>query len=65
MEFDELILGFARTLRKGGVQVSPGEIEDALMALKIAGIENFKTVLSCTLVKRTLDKTVFEKLAGA
>lgn len=60
---EKRILEFVHALRRGGVRVSPGEVFDALEAVKVYGFYNpnkFYTILKATLVKSETDGAVFD-----
>jgi hypothetical protein len=60
----ENIAYFARTLRRAGLPMGTGQIEDAQAAVQAAGIESrevFKAALAATLVKRHEHLPVFEQ----
>jgi uncharacterized protein with von Willebrand factor type A (vWA) domain len=59
------ILALARVLRQHGVRVSPDEAAEAARAAALVGLEDrglFRAALRSTLVKRTADVPVFERL---
>lgn len=65
MGFEARIVEFAELLRQSGVRVSPGEVEDATIALREVGLEHRETsraALFTTLVKRARDRDPFERL---
>lgn len=60
---EQKLLEFVHTLRRGGLRVSPGELIDALEALKFFGLqdpEKFYVILKTTLVKNEMDRAVFD-----
>ena len=62
---DEHILRFVAALRAAGVRVSPPEAADALTAAGSVPIDDrttFKAALRSSLVKRSLDRDIFERL---
>lgn len=65
MGFEARIVEFAELLRQNGVRVSPGEVEDASLALREVGLEDRETAhaaLFSTLVKRARDRDLYERL---
>lgn len=65
MALDARIVEFAELLRQNGVRVSPGEVEDASLALREIGLESRESVqaaLASTLVKRSRDRLLFERV---
>jgi len=59
------IVEFAELLRQNGVRVSPGEVEDAVRALREVGLASRETVraaLASTLVKRSRDRFLFDRV---
>jgi uncharacterized protein with von Willebrand factor type A (vWA) domain len=62
---DQRILEFIDALRASGVRITLSENIDCFRALEIAGLNDkatFKSTLRSTLVKRTADLPVFEKI---
>ena len=62
---DERLIEFANLLRRNGVRVSPAENLDSFEALRILGLgsrEVLKNGLRATMVKRSVDVTVFDEL---
>lgn len=65
MGLEARIVEFAELLRQNGVRVSPGEVEDASLALRAVGLherEAAHAALFSTLVKRARDRALFERL---
>lgn len=65
MALEARLVEFAELLRQGGVRVSPGEVEDAALALREVGLEPREVVhaaLSSTLVKRSRDRETFDRV---
>jgi uncharacterized protein with von Willebrand factor type A (vWA) domain len=64
---DELVthvLGFARTLRAAGPRIGPGQVLDALEAVRCAGIarrEDFQAALAVALVHSPAERLLFEQ----
>lgn len=59
------LVEFARLLRASGVRVSPAEVADAARAAVLVGIgerDAFRAAARATLVKRTADVPVFDRL---
>ncbi len=59
------LIELSELLRRNGVRVGPGEIEDATRALALVGLEDRETVrcaLRACLVKRGSDAPVFERI---
>jgi len=60
---EKRLLEFVHALRRGGLKVSPGELVDALEALKFLGLEDqhkFYVILKATLVKSETDGALFD-----
>ena len=56
---------FSRILRTNGVRVSPAEVQDAVVAAAMVGVEDraaFRAALRTSLVKRSRDVPVFDAL---
>lgn len=65
MGMEARIVELAALLRQNGVRVSPGEVEDASLALREVGLDDRETVraaLSSTLVKRSRDRALFDRV---
>lgn len=64
---DELVvqvLGFARTLRTAGLRIGPGQVLDAIEAVRCAGVarrEDFQAALAVALVHSPAERLLFEQ----
>lgn len=59
------LVELAALLRQNGLRVSPGEVEDASLALREVGLGDRETVraaLASTLVKRSRDRELFDRI---
>lgn len=62
---ERIIASFVAALRKSGIRVSPGETQDAVQALALAGMEGRRSsrlLLRLTLVKNVNDIPVFNEV---
>src|SRR5262245_2380207 len=58
------VLAFARTLRTSGLRVGPGQVLDAIEAVRCAGVarrEDFQAALAVALVRSPAERRLFEQ----
>lgn len=61
--FADNVVHFGRVLRRAGLKIGPGAIQDAIRSVDAIGVgsrDEFRTALFCNFVKRHEDKAVFD-----